>query len=136
MVMQAWSFLSIQSLPLPLDIIWCNFPFQENPESPGPKSRPGLVRQTMAKDGRPYVEVCYGTSKYKKYPACSLIIANLTDLVEIGLPQATVFNLEKTAIIPWSKEWVGHLDGRGPSLGKLNQTNIERLIHLQAYLKK
>jgi hypothetical protein len=90
----------------------------------------------MEIDGHAFIEVCYGTSKFKQYRGLALVIANLSDMYEMGLPQATVFELERTAVIPWAKEWVGSLDGHGPAIGRLNNIYRERLAHLMSRKKK
>ena len=127
-----WTFFPPNTAPKPLDIIWCHFPLVEDPATPGPKPRPGLVRQVKVKDNkRAYVEVAYGTSKFASYSSTDLLIGNATDLGEMGLPQATVFQLGRTVTIPWAAEWVGTLDGHGPSIGHLNARYREFLVHLQ-----
>ena len=125
-----WKFYPRNTAPAPLDLIWCRFPLVEAPDSPGPKARPGLVRAVRAIDQRAYVEVAYGTSKFANYSSRDLIIANLTDLCEMGLPQATVFQLGRTAVIPWAEEWVGSLEGHGPTIGRLNARYREYLGHM------
>lgn len=94
------------------------------------------MRRTLAKGGHAYIEVCYGTSKFQSYSHTDLIIANLTDLVEMRLPQATVFQLGRTAIIPWAEEWVSPLDGIGPRISHLTPAYCEYLAHLMARHKK
>jgi len=90
----------------------------------------------MANKDRAFIEVCYGTSKFKRYRGLALVIASLTDMSEMGLPQATVFELGRTAVIPWAEEWVTALDGHGPVIGRLNETYRQRLAALAARKKK
>jgi hypothetical protein len=118
--MPSWTYFPRASLPKPLDVVWCYFPIVEDVGNPAPKPRPALVRRASARDGKPYVEVAYGTSQTDRRSERALYIANLTDMVEIGLPQATVFDLDRTALVPWAEEWFGLLDGQGPVIGKLN----------------
>jgi hypothetical protein len=127
-----WTFYPKNTAPVALDIVWCRFPLVEDPSSPGPKSRPGLVRKTVAKGDKAFIEVCYGTSKFQNYSDADLIIANLADMYAMGLPQATVFQLGRTAIIPWASEWVAPLDGHGPKISHLTPTYCEylaRIVH-------
>ena len=98
---------------------------------PGPKSRPGLVRQVKVTNKVAYIEVAYGTSRFDNYSDADLIIANAGDIVEMGLPQATVFQLGRTVTIPWAEEWVGTLEGHGPAFSRLTPTYREYLAHLQ-----
>ena len=49
-----------------------------------------MVRKVLRRtDGATYLEVCYGTSNPTKYSAHDLYVANLADMVEMGLPQQT-----------------------------------------------
>jgi len=133
---EPWTFFPANTAPKALDIVWCLFPFVEQPGVPGPKSRPGLVKQVLRKDDRAYVEVAYGTSRFDRYSQGDLIIANSTDLVEMGLPQATVFLLGRTVTLPWAKEWFGPLDGHGPAFSRLNNKYREYLGIIQKRLPK
>lgn len=125
-----WTFYSPNTAPQALDIIWCRFPLVEDQTSPGTKDRPGLVRRVLKKDQRAFVEVCYGTSKFQNYSNKDLFIANLTDMIEMRLPQATVFQLGRTAVVPWAQEWVAPLDGFGPKISRLTPRYCEYLAHL------
>lgn len=125
-----WDFYSHRQAPGALDIVWCHFPIVEQPDHPGPKPRPALVRRVFNKEGRVYLEVCYGTSNLSKYSNRDLYVANLNDMIEAGLYQATVFHLDRTVTLPWSKEWfTTQKDGRGPIVGSLSARSRE-------YLKK
>ena len=87
---------------------------------PGPKARPALANKVKVKDKKAYVEVAYGTSRFASYSDTDLIIANFADLRDMGLPQATVFQLGRTVTIPWAEEWVGVIEGHGLTIGRLN----------------
>jgi len=65
------------------------------------------------------------------YGQYDLIIANLTDMTEMGLPQATVFQLQRLVTIPWAEEWVGVLGNRGPSISTLNAKYRGYLTYIQ-----
>lgn len=129
-----WKFYPPNTAPKPLDIIWCRFPLVEDPAEPGPKARPALVRLVKVRNNRAFVEVAYGTSKMTNYSATDLIIANSSDLTEMGLPQMTVFQLKRIVTIPWAEEWVGVLGDRGPTISRLNAKYREYLVHLQQRL--
>lgn len=131
----AWSFLSLNTLPRPLDIVWCRFPIDELPKKPGPKPRPGLVRGLgLHKDGRrALVEVSYGSSK--KAPADfphDLHICNTSEMNEAGLPQATCFVLDRCLWLPWASEFFERReDGTGPVIGRLPPTAVMQLEALK-----
>jgi hypothetical protein len=127
----AWDFYGKSTAPKALDIVWCRFPLVEDPKNPGPKARPGLVRRCIEKPQGVYVEVAYGTSKMTNYSECDLIIGNSTDLVEMGLPQVTTFQLARTVVVPWAKEWFTVLEARGPVIGRLNAAYREHLAYMQ-----
>ena len=93
------------------------------------------MRQVRAGVDRAYIDVAYGTSRFNNYSQTDLIIANLSDMYEMGLPQATVFQLGRVVTIPWAEEWIGPLDGHGPTIGRLNARYCEYLAHLQRRTK-
>ena len=126
-----WAFRPAYLAPTALDVVWCRFPLVEDPKSPGPKERPALVRRVLLADGGTYLEVVFGTSNPRSYSERDLYVANVSDMVDAGLPQATVFQLGKTAVIPWAEEWCAkRADSTGPVVGHLNQRCREYLKHL------
>ena len=133
----SWTFYRVVTAPTALDIVWCRFPFIEDPNNPGPKPRPGLVRRVLRKDQHIYVEVSFGTSNPKRYSERDLYIANFNDMAECGLPQATLFLLDRTVILPWAEEWFSKCeDGSGPVIGQLNATCREYLRLILNWRKK
>ena len=120
--MSEWTFYPARESPAALDIVWCRFPRIEDRNNPGPKPRPALVRKVLNKGGNFYVEVAFGTSNPKRYSDHDLFIGNLAAMNDFGLPQATIFLLDRTAVLPWAKEWFTKMDGdRGPVIGHLNE---------------
>ena len=117
-----WTFHPAYLAPAALDVIWCRFPLVEDPKNPGPKDRPALVRRCWRnEDGSTYLQVVFGTSNRQSYSDYDLYVANISDMADAGLPQATVFQLGKTAVIPWAEEWcIKRHDGSGPVIGQLN----------------
>ena len=96
-----------------------------------PKARPALVRRTLRKDDRVSLEITYGTSIRKRYSSRDLYIANLNDMIDAGLAQATLFLLDRTIILPWAEEWFSKRDdGTGPVIGHLNSDSREHLRHI------
>lgn len=100
-------FYLASTLPLPGDVIWCNFPLRELPGKPGPKARPSLVRGVgRSLDGlRGLVEASFGTSKIIGNPPDSLIISDAAELAACGLARPTCFHLDQTVVLPWSEDY-------------------------------
>jgi hypothetical protein len=131
---EQWTYWPLHTLPRSLDIVWCRFP-ELNLSEPGPKSRPGLVRsvELSTDHKRARVEVCYGTSKLKHdlYPT-DLFIENASRMAQLGLTQSTRFELDRTLILPWAKEFFSPKDGsRTPIIGHLSEPEITQLETLK-----
>lgn len=128
----AWTFISTAVHPVTTyDVVWCHFPEIENPDSIGPKPRPALVRRPLTLDGNLYVEVAFGTSKTYRYSDLDLWISNYRDMQAIGLPQATIFQLNRLVVLPWAEEWfVKREDETGPVVGHLTEFSLEHLRFL------
>jgi hypothetical protein len=131
----SWTYYPLVTLPRALDIVWCRFPTRETPSNPGPKPRLALVRSVYLNPThtRARVEVTYGSSKLKADTRLlDLILANATDLAEMGLPQATRFDLDISVLLPWCEEFfepsAGH---RTPIIGHLNFTAVSQLETLK-----
>jgi hypothetical protein len=120
--------------PAPFDIVWCCFPEIENPKIPGPKARPGLVRQSFQdEEGNAWVRVIYGTSKdpYRSSPY-DFNVAQLSEMDMCGLKQATRFQLDKQMRLPWSREYFACLTGKPtPIIGHMSP-HLQRLFQEQA----
>lgn len=129
--MTEWTFYPPLTIPTALDIVWCRFPLVEDPDNPALKPRPALVRRVMRKNDHVFVEVVYGTSNRSRYSDLDLYVANFVDMMECGLPQATIFTLGRTVILPWAEEWFSKREGgTGPVIGRLNGRMREYLNHL------
>ena len=128
---QVWNFYPAHTAPTALDIVWCRFPFVEDPENPAPKPRPCLVRSSRRnKKGHFFVEVAFGTSNTRSYSNADLFVGNLADMNEMGLPQATVFQLGRTKVLPWADEWFPvREDCQTPIVGHLN-ARLEEYLRL------
>ena len=126
-----WTYYPAHLAPEALSVVWCHFPLIEAPETPPPKARPALVRRTLRKDDKVSLEVTYGTSNPERYSGRDLYVANLNDMIDAGLPQATLFLLDRTIILPWAAEWFSKRDdGTGPIIGYLNSRSQEYLRHI------
>ncbi len=130
-----WTYYPLLSLPRALDIVWCRFPTRDKPSNPGPKSRPALVRSVYLNKNhtRARVEVTYGTSNQKlDTRPLDLVLANATDLAEMGLPQATRFDLDATVTLPWCEEFFVPRPGQtSPIIGHLNYAGVSQLETLK-----
>jgi hypothetical protein len=93
-----------------------------------------LVRAVLVnRDGvRSQVEVAYGTSKLKSAQRqnVDLIIQNAEQLRNMGLPQATRFDLDPDNCVwlPWASEWFEARDNmKTPVIGHLTERYEARL---------
>lgn len=116
-----WKYYPLLTLPRVLDIVWCRFPTHDALDQPGPKMPPALVRSVFLnkQHTRARVEVTYGSSKLKVDDRPQdLILQNATDLAEMGLPQASRFDLDLSLQLPWAAEFFEARPGqRSPIIG-------------------
>ena len=133
----SWSYYPTHTIPRSLDIVWCKFP-ELDIAKPGPKRRPGLIRSVSLNKThtKASVEICYGTSKLKRdlFPL-DLFIENDARLTDLGLAQATRFELDRTLFLPWAKEFFEPKDG-ALIIGRLGDREIFRLRALIERRKK
>lgn len=94
-----WTFLEIETLPEPGDIVWCKFPYTRG--KPGPVARPTLVRANAVYEnpetGTLYgsVEVSYGTGEFtEEQEKIDLVIKNWDAVKRCGLHKPTRFSLD------------------------------------------
>lgn len=104
------------TIPAPLSIVWCAFPDHICPEKPGPKNRPALVLKVRYADDPPadrfLVKVVYGTSKLKSNRRpMDFRIENHGSRLLCRLPQATRFDLDQVAWLPWAQPYFIPRDG-------------------------
>lgn len=123
-------YFQIATLPRLYDIAWCLFP-DGDPNHPGPKLRPVLVRRTLMdpKTRRGAVEVSYGTTKLKlgKRNKLDLIIQNATTMASLGLPMATRFDLDHSNVLPWCEEFFCAPEHAGGIVtGRLSMDDVTR----------
>ena len=132
-----WTYYPVHLAPAALAVVWCHFPLVETPETPPPKARPALVRRKLRKNDKIALEVTYGTSNPERYSGRDLYIANLNDMIDAGLAQATLFLLGRTIILPWAEEWFSKRhDGTGPVIGHLNSHSRGHLHHILNWGKR
>ncbi|MGB5093745.1 MAG: hypothetical protein WBN97_10620 [Parvibaculum sp.] len=131
-----WTFYDPALHPVRVcDVVWCRFPEDLLEDiKPGPKARPGLVRQVMQRKGTDelWLSITYGTSKLKtETRPLDLRISNAEDMVAAGLPQATRFDLDACTKLPWAEEFfeIRNLY-KTPVVGSLAQRSRVRLQKL------
>ncbi len=132
-----WTFLYIDDLPEPGELVWCKFPVRENPGNPGPVVRPTLVRQSSIHEDRKTgvqfgaVMVSYGTGNFdESHEGLDLIIKDWTRVKAVGLHKPTRFALDggNTKNLIWCEEYFVPPDytaGRGIHVGRLNTEEFE-----------
>jgi hypothetical protein len=135
----SYDYYPFSTAPAPFDVVWSRFPYVEQPDLPGEKPRPALVRQAFAdQDGNPWVMVVYGTSRdpYSN----SLVHFSIVTLPEMnmcGLKQATRFDLNRAIKLPWSREFFECLSGKPtPIIGHMPDYEIRKLQTQIAYLQR
>ena len=118
--------------PKPGDIVWCRFPQDGLPE-PGPKPRPALVLAVGEIDGRPAVNVAYGTSQNVRglHSGEFAIGTEDADAYALsGLSYPTKFDMRSTVELPYNDLWFdvapGGPHGQTPKLGILHPSLMRR----------
>jgi len=127
------TYYPLSTAPAPYDIVWCRFPFVENPDFPAPESHPGLVRQAFAdQEGNPWVEIVYGTSVDPNRSGNQYFtVSKVSEMDACNLKYATRFCFDRSVQLPWSTEYFEPLKGAStPILGHLTDYGI-RLLQTQ-----
>lgn len=138
-----WTFLPIQQLPEPGDIVWCKFPIRERPGQPGPWSRPTLVLGTdvhvdpETKTQFGSARVAYGTDLRRVGTTLHFPIVTKARATELGLHKPTAFGLTGGHIknLIWCSEFFvssDYLRNQGLTIGRLNDAERERVRELLA----
>jgi hypothetical protein len=137
---EGWTYYPRPSLPRVNDIIWCRFPYHDNP-GPGGKFRPvlvGAIAIDQDSDLRSAVLVAYGTTSLKvgRRPY-DLTIQNAADMHQIGLAKATRFDLDLKIVLPWCEEFFAAPPWSSTfRIGRLNAAQEERLKNLVTRRKR
>ena len=118
--------------PEPGDIVYCRFPEKELPE-PALKPRPALVLAVGELEGKPHVEVAYGTSqKTDRLRSGEFLIAPADGNAYAlsGLSYPTKFDLRHLKELPYNDDWFrippGAPHGQIPKLGVLHPSLMRR----------
>lgn len=122
-----WHKLS--DLPKIHDVLWCNIPFRETPDVPGPP-HPCIVRAIERYDpkGEAIVHVTRGTSNLKKDTRqfLDLIVERPGELAACGLKEPTRFDLDdRQSLIPC--DWDTVFFPNPKPVGQLNLDCIRRM---------
>jgi hypothetical protein len=131
-----WTFFPFSTLPAPCSIVWCRFPYVEDVDKPGPKSRPAIIKRAFAdQDGQPWVQLAYGTTKEVfRSSLDDFTVANLAEMDACGLFCATRFRLDRVATVPWADEFFKDAPSRDtPVMGRLSDHGVN-LLRYQAAL--
>jgi hypothetical protein len=137
-----WTYRELGTLPQVLDIVWCRFPYDFDNLQPGQKARPVLVRQRLIDIGtrRGALQVAYGTRNLKpEQRVLDLILMESRTLDDLGLKEATRFDLDHMVTLPWCREFFGAPAGLPLIIGSLRtsaaaMTQLARLKHLRDQL--
>ena len=130
----------VNSAPEAYDIIWANFPYDEEPYNPGPDRHPCLVLSKKVfldqRTGNDYatLQVMYGTSKpqsSKLPPWEYLHVHNYIALGRCGLFRETYFIVNRIQKILWCEEYMPNTEHGSPILGKLPMDYVLQLNKLK-----
>lgn len=113
--------------------MWCRFPYEEAPNTPGPVPHPGLVKQAFAdQDGNPWAEIVYGTSKDPNRAGFQYFtVSKVSEMDACNLKYATRFCFQKCMQLPWAMEFFEPLRGQTtPIIGRMTDYGI-RLLQMQ-----
>jgi len=98
-------FFEAATLPQAYDVVFCNFPYDEDLGEPGPDDHPCLVIDALSEDGAdPQVIVICGTSQ-PPYWRDTYFEVPVSEGAQCGLSKDTRFNFRKVARVPWSREF-------------------------------
>lgn len=129
-------FFPLSTAPAPYEIVWCRFPYVEDPGIPGPVPHPGLVRVAFAdNDGNPWVQVVYGTSSSPFKPGLEYFtVSKMSEMDQCGLYRATRFCFDRCMELPWGPDYFTPLPRTGTIvLGRLSDYAIKLLQVQMSY---
>ncbi len=118
------------------DIVWCRFPYVEDPGVPDPDPHPGLIRQAFAdQDGNPWVEVVYGTSVDPNRTGTQFFtVSKVSEMDACNLRYATRFCFDRCLALPWAEEYFQPLRGAlTPIIGHLSAYGVQILQVQMSY---
>lgn len=128
-----WTFLQIDTLPDPGDIVWCRFPIRERPGQHLGRGRVlrlslRVISTTTLKTNTRFgsVLVCYGTDLQKIGKRPHFPIKTKAPAIEIGLHKPTAFGLDGGNVkrLIWCSEFFvppDYMRNQGLAIGQLNE---------------
>lgn len=134
-----WDSLDLGSLPDPGDIVWCKWPYRDNPGSPGPVARPALVRAVFTRNDSETgvtfgsLEVSYGKGVFTDAQSeMDLVIKDKEAVARCGLHKRTRFALDRgnRKHLLWCREFFippDYLRERGLRIGRLGEAEIAQM---------
>lgn len=126
------------SLPDPMDVVWCFFPYHEKRGVPATKPHPALVFETSEfLDGRFAVRVAFGTSAKKPRfdDGTHFKVSNYNALHLAGLNRVTTFDLGRVKYLPWTSRWFASPDPSKYASPKIGSIEADGQAILRAILK-
>lgn len=94
------------TLPDPMDVVWCRFPYDEKPGRPGREPHPGLVFETNEyREGQYAVKVAFGTSNVQRPNGPHFVVSNFNAMRIAGLNKVTCFDLGRSKWLVWTTDW-------------------------------
>jgi hypothetical protein len=134
-----WTFYDTATLPEPGDIVWCKWPYRDNPGQPGPVARPTLVRETFVRQDL-HTEttfgsliISYGTGEFdERHFDLDLVISDMRRARELGLHKPTRFSLDPAdrKHLLWCEEFFiapDYVRERGLVVGRLGEPELQRM---------
>jgi hypothetical protein len=98
---------SADTLPEPMDVVWCHFPYDERRWAPGPTPHPCLVFETREfRPGEYAVQVVFGTSNIARADRdTNFLVSNYGAQILAGLCKETLFDLGRSRRLEWRSRW-------------------------------
>ena len=101
----AYDYFGADSRPQAYDVVFCNFPYDENLDEPGQADHACLVIDALLdNNGNPHVILMCGTSQ-PPYWRDTYFEVPLSEGAQCGLTKDTRFNFRKIARVPWAREY-------------------------------
>lgn len=125
-----WTFLPVEDLPEPGDILWCRWPPREKPGVPGQAARPVLVLETSVHqrddDGVQFgaAVVCYGTGNVEDARPGDFLVPTRAEAASLGLHKPTRFDVGRPKRLIWCEEYFlapDYLRSRNITIGRLDE---------------
>lgn len=126
------------TLPEPMDVVWCRFPYDETPGKPGDIAHPALVFEVMEyREGKYAVRVAFGTSNMDRGDkAMNFQVSNFAAQRAAGLAKETFFDLGRVKTLVWTDRWFESPDPKRWSTPVIGQIGADGQEYLRAVLER